>query len=297
MNNLNKIGIYGPQLSYTLEINKNPTSEYFIKNKLYGSWFMSEKYDGIRALWTGTELITRSFRPFKYVPLWFIELFPRGIPLDGEIYIPDVPFSHFSSLSITKRTEDVDKKWERVQYLIFDMPLKDYSFEKRLNMMKELKFKKPNIKIIDFIKIENIDKDFKKVNNFFDNIIKKNGEGVMLIKGSSHYESRRSRESLKYKKEYQGEAEVVQLCEGKGKYYQKLGKIKCRLPNGKFFYCGTGFSDAERNMYQFDKTLCINIDNDIRVPKVGDKISYTCMEIIEKTGVPRMSVYKGLVNV
>ena len=227
--------------------------------------------------------------------MWFIQLFPRGVPLDGELYIPDVPFSSFSSLSVTKRTEDVDKKWEKVQYLIFDMPLKDYSFEQRLGMMKAFKLRRDNLKVIEFKRIKNIDKDFKEVNDFFDSIIEKGGEGVMLIKGCSHYISKRSRESLKYKKEYQGEAEVIQLCEGQGKYYQKLGKLKCKLPNGKIFYCGTGFSDAERNMYQFDKTLCINIDKEIKVPKVGDKILYTCMEIIEKTGVPRMSVYKGIV--
>lgn len=288
------MGITGPQLSYTLEINKVPDKEYFIKNKLYGSWFISEKYDGIRAIWTGTELITRSWRPFTYVPLWFIKFFPRGVPLDGELYIPGVPFSSFSSLAVTKQSEEVDKKWENVQYLIFDTPVKDYNFEQRLGMLKGMKFRGNQVKAIKFKKIKNIDKEFDTVNDFFDEVTGRGGEGVMLIKGCSHYISRRSRESLKYKKEYHGEATVVGLCEGQGKYYQKLGKLKCKLPNGKIFYCGTGFSDAEREMYQFDKTVCVCIENTVRVPKVGDKIKYTCMEIIEKTGVPRMSVYKGL---
>jgi hypothetical protein len=34
--------------------------------------------------------------------------------------------------------------------------------------------------------------------------------------------------------------------------------------------------------------------NETEVPKIGDIISYSCMEIIEKTGVPRMSVYRGI---
>lgn len=300
MNDLNKRGIYGPQLSYTLPICTETTNDFFVKNKLYGTWYMSEKYDGIRAIWTGQELLTRSWRPFRFVPMFFIRQLPKNIPLDGEIYIPNDAFSNFSSLSVCLESENVINKWKRVKYLIFDTPVKDKTFEQRLNSLEKLKMRaQPNIEIVKFTKLKNIVRDFKLVNEKFNEIVKRKGEGVMLIRASSHYEGRRSRDSLKYKKEYSGEATVVQLCEGIGKNYQRLGKLKCKLKNGKTFYCGTGFTDAERDMYQFDKNICINIKNDtniIKVPRLGDTITYNCMEIIEKSGIPRMAVYKGLFN-
>lgn len=297
INNLDIKGITGPQLSYSLPVCNKPDTEFFKKNTLGGSWYCSEKYDGIRALWTGKELITRSWRRFTYVPLWFIKQLPVGTPLDGELYIPGVAFSYFSSLAVTKETSAVNDKWKKVKFLVFDMPIKNVSFEKRLAMLRKQRFRGKQVEIVQFLFFKKIMNEFNKVNDFFQEVLQKGGEGVMLIKADSHYESKRTKNSLKYKKEHTGEAEVIELCEGIGKYYKKLGKLKCRLPNGRTFYCGTGFKDAEREMYHFDRTVCEFIDDDtdtIKIPRVGDTITYSCMEIIEKTGIPRMSVYKGL---
>lgn len=291
------IEITGPMLSHTIDINKNPTREYFQENKLGGSWYMSEKIDGIRAIWTGSQLLTRSLRPFTYVPIWFIKQLPTGKSLDGEIYIPEVAFSYFSSLSVTKNSQIVDDKWKKVKYLIFDHPVKNINFEKRLHILKNIKFKGKQVELVKFEKLNDIQKEFEKINKKFEDIVKNHGEGLMLIRSNSQYESKRSRNSLKYKKEYTGEAVVIDLKEGLGKYNGMLGKIQCRLPNGKRFFCGTGFSDIERKMYHFNKTVCEFIEEDkdfIKIPRVGDTISYSCMEIIEKTGIPRMSVYRGV---
>ena len=46
---------------------------------------MSEKYDGIRALWTGEQLITRSGHRIS-APEWFTANWP-ATPLDGELWI------------------------------------------------------------------------------------------------------------------------------------------------------------------------------------------------------------------
>jgi len=248
-------------------------------------------------------LITRSWRPFTYVPNWFIVQLPDGIPLDGELYIADVPFSYFSSLAITKESDVVNDKWRKIKFMVFDMPIANTHFEQRLMKLQNLKiklertFNKNQVHVVKFTKINDIQKEFCKVNTFFNTITKKGGEGVMLIRSESIYEPKRTRNSLKYKKEHTGEAVVIELCEGSGKYKNVLGKIKCKLSNGKTFYCGTGFSDAERNMYHFDEQKCRSIDDDtemIKIPRIGDIITYSCMEIIQKTGIPRMSVYKGV---
>ena len=44
-------------------------------------YLVSEKLDGIRARWTGTQLITRNGNPI-YPPPWFIRNLPTE-PLDG----------------------------------------------------------------------------------------------------------------------------------------------------------------------------------------------------------------------
>ena len=49
-------------------------------------WWMSEKLDGIRAIWTGKELLTRTGR-LIHAPRWFTDEFPKNIALDGELYL------------------------------------------------------------------------------------------------------------------------------------------------------------------------------------------------------------------
>lgn len=288
----------GVQLCHSLSVNLELTNpgikdygkKYDDEIGIYGSWYMSEKYDGIRAFWTGKELRTRSMRKFTCVPSWFIKKLPRGIPLDGEIIVPNKPFQYFSSLSITK---EEDPKWKEVEYKVFDMPIPNVSFEERLNRLRKIK----GIDLVEFIKLKNIKADFKKVNEYFRKVVEKGGEGVILIKADSHYLPKRVKHCLKYKKEMSGEAEVIGYCEGFGKYYQKLGKFKCKIPKtGKTFYCGTGLSDELRNMYHFDKTVCYLIDDDkphLKAPRIGDIITFNCMEILP-SGIPRMSVFKGI---
>ena len=50
-------------------------------------WYISEKYDGIRAIWDGEKFISRGQKVFTYVPQYFKELMPPGIALDGEMWI------------------------------------------------------------------------------------------------------------------------------------------------------------------------------------------------------------------
>jgi DNA ligase-1 len=283
-----------PQLSHSLEINKSPNDEFFIKNKLQGTWYLSEKYDGIRAIWTGEKLITRAGREFTFVPDWFIKSLPSNFPLDGEILIPNKEFSYFSSLTIQKECEVAHQKWNNVRYLIFDTPQSDKTFEQRLKEL--LKVKLPiYANVILFDKIENIQNEFDKINKRFDKIISRDGEGIMLIKADSLYAfGKRSRQSLKYKKFSEGEATVIDILEGTGKYKGVMGKIKCKLPNGKEFCCGTGFDDNQRNSYIFKDSQLVEIKDNPNIPQIGDLITYSCMEIIKKTNIPRMAVFKGV---
>ncbi len=48
-------------------------------------WWISEKFDGVRAFWKGRRLITRQVHPI-HAPSWVTELLP-GQALDGELWI------------------------------------------------------------------------------------------------------------------------------------------------------------------------------------------------------------------
>jgi DNA ligase 1 len=292
---VDNLTVYNPQLSRSLKVNLDIKDayqdDYNEKINLYGTWYISEKYDGIRAIWTGKKFITRVWREFNFVPKWFTDAMPQGTPLDGEIYIPGREFSYFSSLSIMKSESP---KWKEVVYNVFDLPVTSVTFEERLNRLKRIKFKKPFVKIIKFKKLNSIQTEFYKVNDYYKKIIDKDGEGVMLIKGDSLYEGKRSKNSLKYKKEISGEAKVIEYCEGLRKNAGRLGKFKCKLQNGKTFFCGTGFKDHERDMVTFEKGKIISIKQSKTFPKIGDTITFACMEIIKKTGVPRMPSYRGI---
>jgi len=49
-------------------------------------WLMSEKLDGVRALWDGARLVSRNGNEFA-APAWFIAALPAGMALDGELYM------------------------------------------------------------------------------------------------------------------------------------------------------------------------------------------------------------------
>ena len=76
----------------------------------------SEKLDGIRCLWTGTEMITRNGLKLK-VPDYFTKSFPYS-PMDGELYIGKGKFEELHR--ILKQGRDHD--WLQVTFFVFDAP-------------------------------------------------------------------------------------------------------------------------------------------------------------------------------
>ena len=48
------------------------------------NWYMSEKLDGVRAFWNGTDFYSRNNNIFQ-APKWMKEKRPR-FPLDGELW-------------------------------------------------------------------------------------------------------------------------------------------------------------------------------------------------------------------
>lgn len=231
-----------------------------------GYW-LSEKLDGIRALWDGHRFISRNGLQFA-APTWFHASYPP-FKLDGELWLGRGQFNETSSIVRSSR----DKGWNRLRFMSFDIAERKAGiFEDRQKILLEL-HKVMNNKYFHVVpQTPCIDKEyFKRV---FDLAIKSGAEGIMLRKPKSMYELGRSRTLLKAKPWYDAEAEVIGYEAGEGKYARMMGALRCIDANGREFKVGTGFSDAQRS----------------DPPPLKSRITYKYKEITEK-GAPREPVF------
>ncbi len=83
-----------------------------------GGFLVSEKLDGVRALWDGHVLRFRSGRRIA-APDWFTAALPRT-PLDGELWLGRGRFDRLSGT--VRRSVPVDADWRELRYMIFDLP-------------------------------------------------------------------------------------------------------------------------------------------------------------------------------
>ena len=77
-------------------------------------WWVSEKFDGIRAIWTGTRLLTRHGKELK-APAWFTAGLP-DMRLDGELWMGRGTFDTLVS-TIQRKGSD----WAGVRFMVFDL--------------------------------------------------------------------------------------------------------------------------------------------------------------------------------
>lgn len=80
-------------------------------------FLVSEKFDGVRAVWDGQRLRFRSGREIV-APGWFLQTLPNH-PLDGELWLGH---GQFDLLSGVVRQLHPDEGWRRVHYMVFDAP-------------------------------------------------------------------------------------------------------------------------------------------------------------------------------
>lgn len=204
-----------------------------------GYW-LSEKYDGIRAYWNGTTLLTRRGNQI-HCPQWFIENLPKTA-LDGELWISRGQFEQVSS-TVRKKHAD-ESEWQHVRFMVFDVPESHLPFEFRQNQLAHLlaDINLPWVRQVKQLKVETE----TEVQTIFKQIVAGGGEGVMLNVANSYYYHGRTDRLLKLKPYLDEEATVLKHVEGKGKYAGMLGAIVVKNKTGHVFKIGSGFSDKER---------------------------------------------------
>lgn len=279
-------------------------------------WYMSEKFDGQRALWDGSKFVTRGSmsslpRVYPYVPDWFLALMPPGVPLDGEFYIGRDQFQEIGFLksklkpeSERKRSDhtkaELDKKWQSIKYQVFDIPNFNKPFEERMAELKQLindrcKNVWPLIPLPPYItrgECPMVYTEQIKVNSqeeldrFYTELVSGDAEGVMLRAPKIPYIPRRTKLLLKLKPEHEAEGVIVGYRAGEGKYQGMLGSFKCQMLNksgnpvaDKYFYVG-GMNDTIRKDYT-------------KSHPVGTIITYK-YTFLTDTGIPRHPRYKAI---
>ena len=203
-------------------------------------YLVSEKLDGVRAIWDGKSLKTRSGRVIN-APAWFVDALP-ALALDGELWIARQRFDEVSG--IVRREVPIDAEWRKVRYMLFELPGASGTFAERVVQMQTIvgKANVPWLQVIEqrpAVNRENLKKWLAQV-------VRQGGEGLMLHRADAPYETGRSDTLLKLKPALDAEGIVVRHLPGKGKYEGMLGALEIRLADGKLLRLGSGFSEDQR---------------------------------------------------
>ena len=242
-------------------------------------WYLSEKYDGYRAIWNGQEFVSRAGNVFA-TPDYFKEWLPTNEALDGELFMGR---ENFEKCGLFRKKEVDHEAWKKanITYQIFDSPTMSGMFEERTAKIKKLikdqcksKSGKCPLKMTKQIKVTS-EADVKK---HFDKLVAEGAEGVMLRAPNSPYDKKRSSNLLKVKQLFDAECKIVGYKMGTGKYAKMLGAFNCELvKNKKINFTISGMDDTIRQNYMTTHPL-------------GTIVTFTYMGLSEK-GVPRHPNY------
>jgi len=204
-------------------------------------WLLSEKLDGIRAIWTGSELITRNQNTI-HAPAWFINQLPQGTALDGELWIDRGQFQLTSS--IVRKLEPVDSEWEQIKFMVFDCPsITGPHSQRMIEVEKHCTARGP----IQAVK-HTACRSRRHLETFTQKIIDQRGEGTMLRQPNALYTQSRTGDLRKHKMFIDSDAVVTGYAPGKGKHEGVVGAllVHSATDNKIKFRVGTGLSDAQR---------------------------------------------------
>lgn len=242
-------------------------AEKYIGDIDLADYWVSEKYDGVRAYWDGERFISRNGKIFA-VPDWFSHDFPKQ-SLDGELWVARGKFEN--TVSIVNRAKP-HQGWRQIKYMVFDMPDEEGDFDSRLEKMRSL-INSSESAFLFLVKQEKI-ADEATLQSRLEKITAAGGEGLMLRRAAALYKSGRSSDLLKFKKINDDEAIVLEHIPGAGKYQGMMGSIRVKNSTGQIFKIGSGFSDQIRR----------------QPPAIGSEITFKHQGYYQN-GTPRFPVF------
>ena len=255
-----------PRATNQKKINMKPMLAKCYEGQSVKGWMMSEKLDGVRAIWDGSKLISRNGNQF-FAPEWFLSQLPAGIALDGELFIGRGKFQ--ITVGAVKKKTPVDSEWRQIRYCVFDAPKALGGFEDRLAFCEAVLAGSNIASVVPHR--ECTGKQDMEI--FFKELCADGAEGIMLRAPGSRYENRRSTSLLKYKPFESDEAVMVGSESGEGRLAGLVGALIVKW--GKItFRVGSGLSDDVR----------------MNPPKVGALISFGFCGLTDG-GCPRFPTF------
>lgn len=204
------------------------------------AYWVSEKYDGVRALWTGQQLLSRQGLPI-HAPAWFTAGWPAQ-PLDGELWAGRGRFADVQS-AIAQATPD-DAQWRALRYMVFDLPGAPGGFGARLPVLQSTvaALGQPWVQAAAQWRVASHAQLIAQLRQHE----QAGAEGLMLRRDDAPYRGGRSEDLLKLKSFEDAEARVVGHVPGRGKYAGQMGALLVALPDGRRFRLGSGLPDTLR---------------------------------------------------
>lgn len=273
-----------------------------------GGYYVSIKLDGQRAFWDGgvtrgldkrqvpwanpkdknklSQMCTGLWSRYGniiHAPNWFVDKLPKGIFLDGELYIGRQKFQETRSITSTL---EPGAGWYDIRFHVFDMPIPSTFFtsgkinnqnfshfideetcfaflNERLKNHMMTKMHRFDITVQRMLRMAASQNEVwkfapqvqlpstvrsaqSKMYEMLDDETNKGGEGLILRAPSSLWVPKRVNQLLKVKKFLEDEATVIGYTAGIGKFRGMLGALHV-IWNTKQFYL-SGFNDEERQL-------------------------------------------------
>jgi len=229
---------------------------------------VSEKYDGVRALWDGERLRHRSGR-LVAAPREFVAALPP-VPLDGELWLGRGRFDALSA--IVRKAVPRRDEWAGVRYMVFELPGAAGDFAARSQRLAAVVAAAGSAQVLAAPQ-ERVD-GMPSLQRRLDAVVAGGGEGLMLHVASAPWAAGRSDTLLKLKPHLDAEAVVVGHRGGAGKYQGQIGALAVEAADGRRFLVGSGLSDALRR----------------DPPARGETITYRYRDLTS-SGLPRFATY------
>jgi DNA ligase-1 len=241
------------------------------KQQTISDYLVSEKLDGVRAIWRNNTLITRSGK-LLYPPKWFTEKWPDTW-LDGELWSKRQDFEFIASTVLDK--DAIASDWQQISFNVFDMPNKTDPFLARYQSYLALTAATHSAYLKPVI--QHTFKSDIEFDKFYQDLLNQGAEGVILHNPDSPFINGRSDNLLKLKPHQDSQATVIGYSPGKGKYKGRVGALIVRLDQHIEFKIGSGLSDDLRQ----------------NPPPIGSVIIFR-HNGLTKYGKPRFARYLGL---
>lgn len=203
-------------------------------------YWVSEKYDGIRAYWNGQQFLSRQGLPIE-APAWFTAGWP-AYAMDGELWAGRGQFAKVQSIVAQGRKDEA--AWQQLRYMVFDLPGHSGPFTQRHRALQRTvaQLQQAWVQAVPQWTVQ----DHAALMRQLRAMTRQGAEGLMLRRMDTPYRAGRSDDLIKLKLFEDAEAIVIGHIPGKGKYQGMTGALLVQTADGLRFRIGSGLSDADR---------------------------------------------------